>query len=216
MHGLRVDAADLGQLLARPEIEESADDARRANIEGHAVARLRRIARFDVDYSLIERRDGQTSAFRSKSARQTTENLKRNFTIHLETESGADLLQIRRLMMLLAGRRRENEGFANARLELEAVVVGSDAPRQDLMAALRMSGHGDDGAITDDFGLARQPEPLLQGVGAKLNDVLHCWRRQFTLEHFNPAAPAAPTRAACRGDLDLRLESSVENRAAAW
>ena len=146
VHRLWIDAADGGELLAGGEVEQEPHDACRADVERHAVPVHGRVAGLDIEDALVEDGDGQDPVGIAQQGRNFAEKVERNLGAHPPSQRGQDLLDIRRLVMLLGRQACLDQPLVDARVE-RGLLPEDVRAGQDLVPPLRDGRNHHDRAV---------------------------------------------------------------------
>ena len=215
VHGLRIDAADRGELLSGLQMQERSDDAGGADVERHAIGMLRGIAGFHVDDAAVERGDGELASLLAQLPGDLPHRRDRDAPVDRGVDGRQHLCEIGCLAVLLARGARGDDVLRHARVDREARAARNPAAGQDLVARLRLRRQRHDLAVGDRTGLAAEPEALLHLLVTELEGILHGGRRNIAGEDLAAAAPASTARAAGGVHADARGLRGVEQRDAA-
>ena len=225
VHGLRVDAADRGQLLPGLQVQERPHDAGGADVERHAVGVLGGVPGLDVDDAAVERGDRELAALLAQLAGDLAQRRDRDAPVDRGVDGRQHLREIGGLAVLLARGARGDDLLYHAGVDREPRAVrgsaverlrpGRVAAGQDLVPRLRLRRQGHHLAVGDRAGLAAETEALLHLLVAELEGVLHGGRGDVAGEDLAAAAPASAARAARGIHGDARRPGRVEQRGAA-
>ena len=201
-HGLGIQARDRGEPLARLELEQRADDAGGSDVDGETEFHRRGVAALDRQDATAERRDGHAGRIIAQRRRQRCEH-RRGDRVRRQSELGQQLLQIRRLVMLLARQVHLHDLLHDTGRDRDtAETVGVLSGTEDLKRRLVERGRRLHGDRLGHVALTREPVPVADQFVAEL-DFVHDRGRWDGAGDELHATRRAPTAAAARGgDVD--------------
>ena len=216
---LGVQARHRPEMLVRVERQQRGDDARRADVHREPELHARGVAPLDGEHAMAargaarrERRHRDAVGVVAERRGQALEHARPDVG-RRQPHGGAELLEVRGLVVLLAGQGHLDELLLDSRVQGDPAVGGrARAPAEDLeRQLLERRRHLDRDGIAR-HALAGEPVALAHEVGAELDLVHDRGRRHGPGHELDPARRAAAPAAAGGGDVDTSGLSGFEDR----